>query len=207
MATEAPVLRQSLIDFGPEWVASEMPPGFTNRLEEIRRLTADLHEMGQFGRLLCDIGTPLADVVNKLFASMGFESSVTRTGACANVTVRLDAKSRLLLHISNDASVVQKKSPELAHIFQLLHETADGGDRVILVTNTEATKKPSERQAPVSADALAFLTRLGATGVTSATLFTLWKLTLQDRDWAKQQVRRLHTEESGFFQIAPSALA
>lgn len=206
MATEAPVLRQPQIDFGPEWVVSEMPPGYTNRLEEIRRLTADLHQMGRFGGLLYETGAALAETVNALFVSMGFESSVTRSGPCAGVAVKLDARSRLLLHISNDANVVQKKSPELAHVFQLLHETAEEGDRVILVTNSEANKKPSERQAPVSAEALAFLTRLGATGVASATLFTLWKLTLQDRDWAKQQVRRMHTEESGFFQIAPSAL-
>ena len=55
------------LEFGPDWLATEMPPGYNTRLLEIQRLSEELRTMGQFGRLLWTAG----------------ESSLTRFGRCS----------------------------------------------------------------------------------------------------------------------------
>ena len=44
-----------------------MPPGFQNRVAEIQRLMSDLHEMGQFGSLLYQVGPELGEAVRRVF--------------------------------------------------------------------------------------------------------------------------------------------
>jgi hypothetical protein len=183
-----------------------MPPGYANRLAEIQRLTADLQSMGRFGRLLCDVGVPLADITRELFASVGFDAELIPGEGYAGVLVKLDGHSRLLLHVSGETQTVQKKSPEVAHVFRMLQELGTEQDRVALVTNVESAKPPTERGEALAADALALVNRMGASHVTAPTLFTLWKLSLMEPDRARQQVRRLHSQDAGTFEIPASAL-
>src|SRR5436309_5696145 len=122
---------------GPEWVRAEMPPGYQNRLEEIERLSADLETMGRFGRLLWQTGPPLSEAVLDVFKALKFEGGSLPGQFSSAVAVKVDGQRRLLLHVSATEQIVEKKSPELAHVFQLLHEIADDGDRVVLVTNSE----------------------------------------------------------------------
>jgi hypothetical protein len=197
---EAPV--QPTMAFGPDWVVAEMPPGYRNRVAEIQRLTADLQDMSRFGRLLCEVGAPLCEALRDLFTSLKFEAELIPGG----VAVKLDGRSRLLFHVSGDEQVVQKKSPEIAQVFQILHELADEHDRVVFVTNSEPARRPAERGAALAPDALAFLSRMGAGHVTAPTLFTLWKLSLQEPDRAREQVQRLHDHDGGTFQLPPSTL-
>lgn len=195
------------LDLAPDWVVAEMPPGYQNRVAEIQRLTADLQAMGRFGRLLSEVGAPLGEVVRDLFAALRFEAEVLPGAVCTGVAVRLDGRGRLLLHVSGDSQVVQKKSPEVAHVFQMLHELANDHDHVVFVTNSEADKRPAARGEALAPDALTFLSRMGASHVTGPTLFTLWKLSLQEPDRAREQVLRLLAHEGGTFQLPLSALA
>jgi hypothetical protein len=192
-------------DFGPDWVVAEMPPGYQNRVTEIQRLTNDLKEMGRFGRLLCEVGTGLAEAVRDVFTSLKFKAEVMPDSTGTRVAVRLDGPGRLLLPVSASEQPIQKKSPDVAHVFQMLHEVAEEHDRVILVTNCEPGRRPSDRSEAVSSEALTFLNGMGAGHVSSATLFALWKLSLQEPDRARDQIARLHAHGRGSFQIPSSA--
>jgi hypothetical protein len=194
------------LDLGPDWVAGEMPPGYHNRLVEIQQMLAELQGMGRFGRLLYENGAALGESVCDLFSHLRFETELRPGTDCAGVVVKLDTWSRLLLHVSPEQHAIPKKSPEIGHVFQVLHEFADDHDRVVFVTNTESATRPTERAAALAPDALAFLARMGVVHVTAPTLFALWKLSLQDQERAREQVKRLHAHDGGTFQIAASAL-
>src|SRR5258706_8103445 len=102
------------IDSGPHWVAAEMPPGYNNRLEEIRRLSEDLRAMGRFGRLLWTVGDDLAEAVHESFAALKFDGSRSPGAADSSLVVHLDSRRRLLLHVSTSEATLQKKNAELA---------------------------------------------------------------------------------------------
>jgi hypothetical protein len=183
-----------------------MPPGYQTRVLEIQRLMADLQEMGQFARLLGDVGPPLGDAVRHAFAALKFETGLTPGAPFSSVTVTLEGRRRLLLIPSATAEVIQKKSPEVAQAFHVLQEVAGESDRVVLVTNVDPETRPAERPAAITPEALAFLVRMGASHVTSYTLFNIWKLSLQDLDRARAQVERLHAADAGTFELPASAL-
>jgi hypothetical protein len=195
--TAVAVAEPPVIQLGPEWVAAEMPPGYQNRVEEIRRLVADLESMGQFGRLLWEVGTRLAAPTCEVFRSLKYDSQVRDDAGATAVVVKLDARRRLFLHVADAVDPLQKRSPELAHVFRLLHEVAGDDDRVALVTNSEGMKRPADRAEALAPDAAAFVSRMGVSHVSAATLFALWKLSLQEPDRARGQVDRLYSHEGG----------
>lgn len=184
-----------------------MPPGYQNRVAEIQRLVADLEEMGRFGRLLWQVGPELNNVVRDVFAGLKFETELVESPSASGVAVRLEGKRRLLFHASAATETIQKKSAELAHVFQMLHEVAEDSDRVVLVTNCDPDVRPSDRADPLTPEALAFLVRMGASHLPATTLFTLWKLSLQNPDRARAQVDRLYAHAAaGTFELPASAL-
>ena len=118
----------------PDWVAAEMPPGYHNRLAEIQRLSDDLRAMDPFGRLLWGAGPGLTEAVRDAFLALKFEAT-PMPSAAPGLAVKLDA-GRLLLHVAPSGAIIKKRSPELAHVFQMLQESAEDGDRVVLVANS-----------------------------------------------------------------------
>jgi hypothetical protein len=192
-------------DLGPEWMAAEMPPGYATRLAEIQRLTADLHTMTRFARLLYAVGPPLAESVRDMFAALGFDADLLGGSPQAAVAVRVDNWSRLLVHVASDDQVIPRKSPEIAEVFKLLHEVADGHDHVAFVTNGEPSVRPADRQDPLTPDAQEFLARMGVSHAPASTLFAIWKLSLEERERAREQVQRLHKHGGGTFELPASA--
>jgi hypothetical protein len=188
------------LELGPDWLAAEMPPGYNTRLLEIQRLSEELRSMGQFGRLLWTVGAELADGVREAFVALKFDAQPT-PGMPSSVTVTLDGHRRLLLHVSSSVAAIEKKSADLAQTFQMLHEVANETDRVVLVANCEPSIRPADRHAPIDADALKLLRRLGANVLLAPTLFALWTLSLQDRDRARAWVERLHAQDGGAFEL------
>lgn len=189
-----------VIELGPAWVVAEMPPGYQNRLREIQMLMADLEVMGRFGRLLTATGGQLVESVRAVFGVLSFDTSAMEEGR-ATIAVVLPGRGRLLVHLCETDAVVQKKSAEIAQVFRLLHEVADERDHVVLFTNTEPTTPPAGRGQAVTAEASAFLARLGVSHMTAPTLFALWKLSLQEPERAREQVGRLHGHEGGTFEL------
>jgi hypothetical protein len=195
------VPEHTTVEIGPDWVIAEMPPGYQNRVREIQNLMADLEAMGRFGRLLTETGARLGEAVNDVFAALRFRTALMAEGASTAVVVAIEGHGRLLMHVAADGQLVQKKSPEIARVFQVLHEVAEETDHVVLVTNTEPDRKPADRGHSLSAEGGAFLSRLGVTHVSSLTLFALWKLSLQEPERAREQVLRLHAHDGGAFEL------
>jgi hypothetical protein len=190
------------LEFGPEWLAAEMPPGYNTRLLEIQRLSEELRAMGHFGRLLWTVGDELAGAVSETFTALKFEVVSTPDMPASSVTVNIDSRRRLLLHVSpEEGPSITKKGSDLANVFQMLHEIAADTDRIVLVANCDPARRPSDRQDPVDPDALKLLRRLGANVVLAPTLFALWTLSLQDRDRARAAVERLHEQDGGTFEL------
>ena len=84
----------------PDWVIAEMPPGYQNRVAEIRRLTEELKDMDRFSRLLWTIGPELRESVRDVFAALKFDAELMNGPAESVVAVGLDVNRRLLLHVS-----------------------------------------------------------------------------------------------------------
>lgn len=185
----------------PEWFAAEMPPGYRNRVEELQRLSRELDELGRFGRLLCDVGPELADAVRDMFLGLEFHTETAPGPNGSSMVIDLDAQRRLLIHVSASDHVIQRRSPDLAHVFQILHEQAGNGDRVVLVTNNSPMVRPGERPEGVDAEAANLLKRLGANYVAGPTLFALWSLSLQDPRRARGLFDLIHAQDGGVFAM------
>jgi hypothetical protein len=191
------------LSVAPDWVTAEMPPGYHNRLAEIQRLSEDLRALEPFGRLLWGAGPQLAEAVRDAFLALRFEAALIPGPASSGVTVRLDAR-RLLLHVAPSAGIIRKKSPQLAHVFQMLHESAEEADRVVLVANSDPATHPADRTEGIEPDAVTLLRRMGANFAASPTIFRLWKLSLHDQERARDYVERLHAQDGGIFLPPPS---
>jgi hypothetical protein len=178
-----------------------MPPGYQNRLVEIERLSKELRSLDRFGRLLWCVGDELTETVREAFIALGFEADPTPASTLASVTVRLDARRRLLLHVSATNSIIQKKSIELARVFELLHTVAENTDRVVLVTNGDPNVRPGDRPESIEPEALTLLRRLGANVLPGPTLFALWTLSFQDKERARGHVDQLHQQDGGLLQL------
>ncbi len=187
------------VDLGPDWLTAEMPPGYRNRMAEVQRLLAELREMGRLSRLLCEVGEPLRDLLQDVFVSLKFPTEAIDDLDAPALAVRLDGGRRILMSVALEDDPIEKRSREIACLFQLLHERAEDADRVTLVTNVDSASPPASRRAAVTADALAFLQRMGGTHVGGPALFDIWKLSLQEPARAREQVQRLYAQESGSF--------
>ena len=156
--------------------------------------------MERFGGLLWQTGPALAEAVHDAFAALMFECHLT-PGADASVIVKLDSDQRLLIDVSATSDTIRKRSTEISRVFQTLHETAEDGDRVVLVTNSDREIRPADRPESASPEAIDMLQRLGVNIMTGPTLFGLWMLSLDDRDRAQLYAKRLHEQNGGLFAL------
>jgi hypothetical protein len=184
----------------PDWLVTEMPPGYHNRVAEIQRLVEELQSLERFGHLLWRVGDDLALAVRATFAAFGFEAVVMPEGAARSVKVEL-GDGRLLLHVSATEDVIQKKDAEVAQVFQKVHELAADTDRVVLVTNNNLRARPMDRTESVGLEAVNLLRRLGVNVLAAPTLFALWRLSVQDRERARSHVERLYLQDGGLFVL------
>ena len=194
-----------MAETAPDWLLPEMPPGYRNRVLEIQRISEELRGMERFGHLLWKVGDELADAVRDTFATMEFDSQFVQASRDC-IGVRLDVHRRLLVRASAADGTLQKKSGEVARVFQMLHEVAEPSDRVVLVTNGHAATKPADRQDDLGAEALELLRRMGANILPGPTLFALWTLWLQDAERARSYVERLHEQDGGLFVLPRAAI-
>ncbi len=185
----------------PEWVVAEMPPGYQTRLLEIQRLSADLRTLDRVGRVLWQTGEPLREAVGEVFTSLNCEVDAA-PGTGEPIAVKFGDSRRLLLLVSGAAGPIQKTSEELAQAFQAV-QFALAGDRVVFVSNNDPATPPADRPEPVLPDALGVLQRMGVGVVTTATLFRLWRLALDDQPKARLAIEHLHAQDGGPF-VLPS---
>jgi hypothetical protein len=192
---------QTALAQAPEWVIAEMPPGYQTRILEVRRLSADLRSLDRIGRVLWEMGEPLREAVGELFAALKCDVDMT-PGATGPIQVKLGDSRRLLLIVSAAAGPIQKTSEELTQAFQAV-QFAAGDDRVVFVASNDPSTPPADRPDPVLPDALGVLHRMGVDVVTTALLFKLWRLSLDDQPKARQALERLHAQDGGPFVLSP----
>jgi hypothetical protein len=183
----------------PDWLVAEMPPGYQTRFAEIKRLTEELQGMERLGHVLWDRGPALTQAVREVFAALQYDVELMPDAPESGLTVKLGANRQLLLHVMATDGPVKKKDPELARVFQMLHESDTDLTRVVLVANSEPGKAPADRGDGIGPDAVAFLSRMGVNVVTTPVVFKLWMLSLQDRERARVFVERLYEQDGGVF--------
>ena len=189
------------VEAAPEWLVTEMPHGYQNRVAEIQRLSGEMRAMDRIGRLLWAIGPPLAEAVREVFTALKLEIEPTARAAPYHIAVRLDARRRLLLTVSQVDVTIEKKSREIGQLLQTVQEVAGDGDRVILAANTHRSVQPADRPEStiLTPDALNLVSRMGANVVTTTTLFRIWNLSLQDQERARAHVEKLYEQDGGVF--------
>jgi hypothetical protein len=180
---------------------AEMPPGYETRLWEIQRMSAELHAMDRIGRVLWETGEPLRDAVGAVFGALKCEVDAT-PGSAGPMVVKLGDSRRLLLVVSGAAGPIQKSDEELAQVFRAV-QLAAGNDRVVYVANNDPATPPADRPDSVLPEALDVLHKIGANVVTTATLFRLWRLSLEDQQKARKILERLHAQDGGLFVVPP----
>ena len=202
-----PALKSSAIAIAesPEWLAAEMPPGYQNRLAEIRRLSDELQAMDRFGRLLWQAGEPLAGALSDALAAMGLDPELVASLPVPCVRVKLDAHRRLLLQAASATKTLKKNDPELAQLFRLVQEVAEETDRVALVANGDPQIPPADRPETVGAEALALVNRLGVNVLSGSVMFSIWSISQQEKERARGCLDRLHAQDGGAFTIPASA--
>lgn len=181
----------------PDWMVGEMPPGYQTRLAEIQRLSGDLHAMEAIGQVLWTSGAPLKQAVHALVTALKCDVAPIAPSD-EPITVKLDGSRSLLLHVSESAAPIQKASEELTQAFQAVQH-AGASDRVVLVANNDPMTPPTDRPDPVLPDALTVLQRMGVNVTTTATLFSLWKVSSESPQRVKAALDRLHAQDGGPF--------
>jgi hypothetical protein len=152
--------------------------------------------MDRMARQLWETGAQLTEAVSETFAGLKYEvESITGNGPA--LAVKLDAKRRLLVHVSAAESALEKKSPELATVFQMVQTMAGSDDRVVLVTNGDRMTAPKSRPAAMSPEALALVTKLGVNVLPGPAVFALWSMSQQEQSRARAYLDKLHAQDGG----------
>ena len=180
----------------PDWLVAEMPPGYQTRFAEIQRLSAEMQAMDRFARLLWESGPELREAVAETFGSLKCAPEPV-PGDTSVLMVKLDPRRRLLVAVAETDGVIEKKSPELARAFRLVHEIGGEDDRTLLVTSGDRAKPPNARAADVSPEALKLLTRIGVNVLPAATLFNVWSLSQMDPSRARTYLEKVHALDGG----------
>jgi hypothetical protein len=181
----------------PDWMVAEMPPGYQTRLDEIKRLSAELKEMDGIGCVMWEMGEVLTDAVKTLFAALKCDVD-SKPGNMPAIAVNLGGSRRLLLTVAGVSSPIQKTNEELTHSFQAVQH-AGANDRVVLVVNSTPARSPADRPTPILPDALDVLQKMGVNVLTTVTLFRLWRQSLEDQQKARQALEYLYQQDGGQF--------
>ena len=151
------------------------------------------------GTVLWETGEVLRDAVGTLFAALKCEVDPT-PGDTGAIAVGLGGPRRLLIIVSGAGGPIQRTDEELTRSF-LAVQFGGANDRVVLVVNNHPTRPPADRPDPILPDALAVLQRMGVNLLTTASLFRLWRLSLEDQQKARKVLECLHAQDGGQFLL------
>ena len=185
----------------PDWVASEMPPRYIEIAGRLAVLRQEAREFERVGEVLWQTGSALTRAIRDLFTALQFETELTSRGTNYDLSVRTEGGRRLLVEVIGSPVAITKKSPEIAKALRAMQEDAGEKDRVVIVANAYCEKPPAARKEdPVAPDALRLIQGLGANFVTTATLFGIWRYSLQNLQEARKSVMNLQELDGGVFR-------
>ena len=185
----------------PAWVAAELPPRHAQITADVDALQREARKIEAIGALLWRTGLPLIHAVRDTFAFMGFATEVADQKANYDVSVQLDGGRRFLIEVAASAEAVDRTSPKITRILQTIQLDATDRDKVVLVVNACCNTPIQDRkQEPVTLDGLKLIAGLGATVITTSTLFATWKYSLRDAADARKIVNSLHAFVGGLYK-------
>jgi hypothetical protein len=188
-------------DSQPDWVAAEMPPRYIEIAGRLAVLKQEAREFERVGEVLWQTGSALTRGIRDLFTALQFETEMTGHGTNYDLSVRMDSGRRLLVEVVGGTGAITKKSPQIAQALRAIQEDAGEKDRVVLVGNAFCEKPPAARKEdPVAPDALRLIQGLGANFVATATLFGIWRYSLQNLQEARKSIMNLHDLDGGVFR-------
>ena len=186
--------------YPPAWIAAELPPRYAEISAEIDALQREARHLEAVGALLWRTGLPLIHAVRDAFASMGFVTDVPGQPANYDVSVQLDGGRRLLIEVGAAAEAIGRTSTKITQILQTIQFDANERDRVVFIVNAHCNTPIHDRQEPVTLDALKVISGLGATLMTTSTLFAAWTYSLRDAADARRIVNNLHAFAGGLYK-------
>ena len=185
----------------PDWVTHEMPPRYVEIAGRLAVLKQEAREFERIGEVLWQSGAPLTQATRELFTALQFDAELTVPGTNYDLLVKLDGGRRLLIEVIGSLGAVTKKSPQIAQALRAIQEDATDQDRVVIIANSFCDKSPAaRREDPVAADALRLIQGLGANFVTTATLFGIWRYSLQNLADAQGSILNLYALDGGVFK-------
>jgi hypothetical protein len=198
----APSLAELRSDGQPAWVTSELPDQYADIARQMAALKEQARAYEGVAGVLWQRGSALTSSVRDLFVALGFfETELAEYGAHCDLRVHLGNDKRLLVEVASEPQSLDRRSPHISRILQVLQEEAGERDRVVLVANVFPEVAPAERRMePVTGDALRLIQGLGANLVPTSALFGLWKQSLQDPQRGKNSVMNLHAMDGGIFR-------
>ena len=195
-------------DEAPRWIANELPSRYEDVCKEIEQLAQERDLMGRMARLLWQTGHPLNEAVRDAFIAFGCHAEMTEPGATYDVTVTLaTGQRRLLIEVTGIEGNIQKKSNKITQLLSAAQEVAEEHDRIILAVNAYRDRAVGERSELeiVTPNALKLLVRVGATVITTASVFETWKLSLANLaniEVSRRWVDALYAAPPGLFEGA-----
>lgn len=198
----APKLEDLRSDAQPEWVAAELPEQYADIARQMAALKEQARAYEGVAGVLWQRGSALTSSVRDLFVALGFfETELAEYGAHCDLRVHLGNERRLLIEVVSEQESLDRRSPHIGRILQVLQEEAGERDRVVLVANVFPEVAPGARRIePVTGDALRLIQGLGANLVPTSALFGIWKQSLQDPQKGKTSVMNLHAMDGGIFR-------
>jgi|GEM_PF-1587325 len=197
---EAPLLKPDPNAI-PDWVTSAMPPRFIEVHDTIRRLQEEAASLALIAGLLWETGENLERAVCGVFSSLGYDPRLTRKGRTYDITVTLDENRRLLIEVTGIEGAIKKNSNKINQALQTVQQEQGEADRVVIAANAHRLIPLAERTSVeiVTEDALALIAGMKVNLVTTATLFQIWRISLDDPGQAKTIVDKLHSQAGGLF--------
>lgn len=187
----------------PDWVAKEMPAKFAELRDQSISLNEAFGRMRSVACLLWEQGDPLEDAVRDAFRDLGYEADRTAKAKTYDVLVKIGEGRRLLVEVGGMNGALKKDSTKIGQALQALQQEAGPGDHIVLAINAHREKPVAERSSlePVSPEALALITGLRVSLITTADFFGLWKLAQTALDAARSRIQDLHAHEGGRFMV------
>jgi hypothetical protein len=189
-------------DEQPEWVAAELPDQYADIARQMAALKEQARAYEGVAGVLWQRGSALTSSVRDLFVALGFfETELAEYGAHCDLRVHLGNDRRLLVEVVSEQESLDRRSPHISRILQVLQEEAGERDRVVIVANIFPDVAPAARRMePVTADALRLIQGLGANLVPTSALFGIWKQSLKDPQQGKSSVMNLYAMDGGIFR-------
>ena len=212
-----PDLFPSLREYGPQPLpdlSQEAPPWIEGaKVDEHREVEAALSQGAEADRrfrtveyILWGTGDDLEDAVHFVLEELGFQVSRTPKGATVDrIAVLSGSDVSFGLEITGLNEAIKKKSNKIGQALSFLQHR-EGTEKPVILANTFNDRPLEERsrEADFTEDALDLMRPNGIVGMTTATLYEIWKAVNYGGADIKSIAQNLYNHPGGEFKFPSS---